>query len=137
MAKTNSKSNPVTNKEKHKVETPEISARIDALRNDSSPVKAYASANIGGAFAIHGITVIEGKNGTFVSMPQRSYKNEQGETKYSDIFHPVTKEAYAALNESVLDKYHEALAQSQNAAESENEDIEEIVDEDEGLSPSM
>lgn len=130
--KTNAKSGPVNNKDEQKAQMPEINARIDTLRNDSSPVKAYASANIGNSFAIHGIAVIDGKNGTFVSMPQRSYKNEQGETKYSDIFHAITKEAYAVLNEKVLEKYDEALEQSQNEAE-----IEEIADEDEGLEPSM
>ena len=50
---------------------PFIQARIDRLIDyGDSHVKAYASANIGGAFAIHGIKVIESAKGLFVAMPQ-------------------------------------------------------------------
>ena len=35
--------------------------------------KAFASATIGGAFAVHGIRIIESDKGRFISMPQDSY----------------------------------------------------------------
>ncbi len=48
-------------------------------------VKAYASVNIGGAFAIKNIRIIiKGSKGLFVAMP--SVKNHKGE--YDDIFFP-------------------------------------------------
>lgn len=60
--------------QKHK--NPSIQVRIDRLNDyEGSSVKAFASANIGGAFAIHGIRVVDSQKGLFVSMPQNSYKD--------------------------------------------------------------
>ena len=54
--------------------TPNISARIDRLVDyENSKVKAIASVNIGGAFAIHGLRVIDSQKGLFVQMPQNSF----------------------------------------------------------------
>ena len=69
--KTNSKS-PA---KEQKRSTPNISARIDRLVDyENSKVKAVASVNIGGAFAIHGIRVIDSQKGLFVQMPQNSLR---------------------------------------------------------------
>lgn len=124
-----------TTEAQKKENLPNIKVRINSLRNDESHIKAYASANIAGTFAVHGISVIEGKKGLFISMPQRSYTDENGDKKYSDIFHAVTKDAYEALNDKVLGAYQEALSEFQNASQSE--EAEEILDEDEGPEPSM
>ena len=88
-----------------------IRARIDKLMDGEGKTRAFASVTIGGVFAIHGIRVIEGDNGHFVAMPQESYKQKNGETKYNDIFHPVTAEARAALIGAVDDAYVQALEQ--------------------------
>ena len=46
-------------KKEQKHSVPNITARIDRLaQQDDSSVKAYASVNIDGAFAVHGIKVI-------------------------------------------------------------------------------
>lgn len=59
-----------------KQKNPSIQVRIDRLNDyEGSSVKAFASANIGGAFAIHGIRVVDSQKGLFVSMPQNSYKD--------------------------------------------------------------
>ena len=58
--KTNSKA-PA---KEQKRSTPNISARIDRLVDyENSKVKAIASVNIGGAFAIHGLRVIDSQKG--------------------------------------------------------------------------
>lgn len=50
-----------------KPKVPSIDARIDRLVNrEDSSIKAIASVNIGGAFAIHGIRVIDSQKGLFV-----------------------------------------------------------------------
>lgn len=59
-------------------------------------------------------------------MPSTSYTSN-GETKYRDTFHPITKGAREALTQAVLDKYDEALSQAQD----EGIEIEDIP-EDEG-----
>ena len=110
--KTNSKA-PA---KEQKRSTPNISARIDRLVDyENSKVKAIASVNIGGAFAIHGLRVIDSQKGLFVQMPQNSFQKD-GKTEYSDIFHPVTAEARSELNSKVLEA---------DEVESENEDLDE------------
>lgn len=105
--------------------SPSITARIDRLVDyENSKVKAVASANIGGAFAIHGLRVIDSQKGLFVQIPQNSFQRG-GKTEYSDIFHPITAEARSELNTKVLEAYEQKLA------EIEGED--EVLDAGESL----
>ena len=58
MATKKTSSRAPAKEQKHR--SPSISARIDRLVDyENTKVKAIASANIGGAFAIHGIRVID------------------------------------------------------------------------------
>ena len=105
---------------------PTVSVRIDRMVDrEDSKVKAYASANIGGAFAIHGIRIVDSQKGLFVQMPQRSYEKD-GATKYEDIFHPITADARTELNGAVLSAYEQRL----HMEEDESQEVEE-PDEDE------
>ena len=91
-----------------------ISVIIDNMNyQKNSNVKAYASANIGGAFAIHGIRVIDSDKGMFISMPTRSYEKD-GTTKYSEIFHPISATARSQLNAAVLNAYEQRLHMSED-----------------------
>ncbi|WP_434311191.1 SpoVG family protein [Hominifimenecus sp. rT4P-3] len=115
-----------------KQKNPSIQVRIDRLNDyEGSSVKAFASANIGGAFAIHGIRVVDSQKGLFVSMPQNSYKDGNGNTKYSDIFHAITAEARNELNEKVTEAYEQALQEQQQQDETEAES------ESQDMAPSM
>lgn len=102
-----------------------ISATINRLVDKpDSAVKAFASVSLDGCFAVHGLRVMDSKKGLFVNMPSNSYKDKDGNTQYSDIFHAVTKGAREALNAAVIRAYNIALMQSQQT------EIE--VPEDEG-----
>ncbi len=102
-----------------KQETPEITVRIDRMIDyEGSKVKAIASANIGGSFAIHGIRVVDSQKGPFVAMPQSSYEKD-GQKRYSDLFHPITAEAREELNGAVLDAYEQKLAETEDMGENE------------------
>lgn len=101
-------------KKEQKKALPNITARIDRLvEQDASSVKAYASVNIGGAFAVHGIKVIDSVKGIFVSMPSNSYKKD-GKVEYSDICHPITAEARNELIEKVTEAYKIKLGEEQD-----------------------
>jgi stage V sporulation protein G len=65
-------------------------------------LKAFASITLDGAFAVHGIRVVDGKNGLFVSMPNRQVKDGE----YKDIAHPVTKEFKDELTNAVLAEFN-------------------------------
>ena len=100
-------------KNEQKQSVPKITARIDRLvEQDDSSVKAYASVNIGGAFAVHGIKVIDSVKGTFISMPSNSYKKD-GKMQYSDICHPITAEARNELIDKVTEAYEAKLSEEQ------------------------
>lgn len=98
--------------------TPDISVRVDRL-NDVGKIRAFVSANIGGAFAIHGIKVVDSDKGMFVAMPQSKFKTADGETKYLDEFHAVTADARNKLNEAVLRAYEQAVQHTEDAVQSE------------------
>lgn len=81
--------------------------KVDRLNktNGEGNVKAYASVVIDDAIVLTGIRVMDGNKGLFVSMPSRQYQQD-GETKYADIFFPITKEAREELQKAVLDEYN-------------------------------
>lgn len=117
-------------KKEQKYSVPNITARIDRLaQQDDSSVKAYASVNIGGAFAVHGIKVIDSAKGTFISMPSNSYKKD-GKMQYSDICHPITAEARNELIDKVIEAYEAKLSEEQDM-----DDLSE--DETADIQPSM
>lgn len=119
-------------KKEQKKAVPNITARIDRLVNqEDSNIKAYASVNIGGAFAVHGIKVIDSVKGLFISMPSNSYKKD-GKVEYSDICHPITADARNELIDKVTEAYEAKLGEEQDL---------DIMPEDEaqtaGIQPSM
>lgn len=123
-------------------DTPLITVRIDRiLDNTNTKIKAFASANIAGAFAIHGIRVIDSQKGLFVQMPQESYQ-KNGRTEYSDIFHPITADARSELYGTVLAAYEQCLQmreseQQHEQDEDQDQDQDEEPDEDVGFEQSM
>ena len=120
----------MANKKEHSV--PNITARIDRLVNqDDSSVKAYASVNIGGAFAIHGIKIIDSANGTFISMPSNSYQ-KNGKPQYSEICHPITADARNELIDKVIEAYKAKLSKEQDM-----DNMTEGEEESDDILPSM
>lgn len=101
---------------------PSIGVRIDRLIDrENSSVKAVASANIGGAFAVHGIKVIDSYKGMFVSMPSETYTDQAGNKQYKEICHPINGAARNELVHKVQEAYQQALEEQQTAAEEENQ----------------
>ena len=78
----------------------DMTVQVHPVRDNKS-LLATASMTIGGCFAVRGIQVRDGKNGVFVSMPQR--KDAKGE--YRDICFPTTAEMRQAINAAVLGEY--------------------------------
>lgn len=115
-----------------KPRVPYVKAQIDRLVDDpNSKTRAYASATIGGAFAVHGIRVVESDKGTFMAMPSRSYQDKDGSTQYAEYFHSISKDGYQALNKAVTNAYEDAISQT------EDSDIEVIDDDIDDIEQSM
>ena len=109
--------------------TPSIHARIDRINNyEGSNIRAFASVNIGDAFAIHGVKIVDSpQKGLFVSMPSNSYTDKNGNTKYNDVFHAITAEARTELNDKVLEAYEQALEEQQDESESEEDSMTQTM----------
>lgn len=128
---TNFKGNKNNNQKK---KLPYIKVRIDKLVDvDDCNTKAFASVTIGGAVAIHEIRVMDSHKGLFVTMPSNNFVDKNGETKFSEIAHPISKESRDMLNSKVMEVYHQALDEQQS--EKETEDMSE--DESESFTQSM
>ena len=89
---------------------PKYDVKIHSIHPEGT-MRANASVNIYGDFAVRGVKIMEGTKGLFVSMP--SYKAGNGE--YRDICFPCTKEAKAEFDSAVISAYQQTLAQGQSA----------------------
>lgn len=100
--------------------------KIGSIKPEGA-LKAIASVNINGAFAVRGIRLIEGSKGLFVAMP--SQKNQNGE--YQDICFPITVDARKALQNAVIEEYNQFLTQGQKQKE------EQSVEQEQNSVPTM
>ena len=95
----------------------EIGVRAYPLSGEGS-VLARLTFDINGCFAVRGAKLVQGKNGPFVSMPQRKVGDE-----YREMVFPITKEMREIVNNVAVSAYQLALqemtkkmADSQQAA---------------------
>ena len=101
------KQSPAPQEEQEKARPTEIGVRAYPIGGDGS-VLANLTFDINGCFAIRGAKLIQGKNGPFVSMPQRKVGDE-----YREVVFPITKEMRDQVNSMALDAYQLALAEMQ------------------------
>ncbi|MBI4353075.1 MAG: septation protein SpoVG family protein [Candidatus Omnitrophica bacterium] len=64
-------------------------------------LKGRADVKIGGSFIVKGVSVVQGKNGLFVSMPRRANKDGN----WFDIVEPVNDRIKRELQDRVLEAY--------------------------------
>ncbi len=93
-----------------------IKAKIDRLINHKS-VKAVASVTLDGCFVVKNLRVVDGDKGLFVSMPQESYSDKDGNKKYSNLFFPITNAAKMDLQDAVLKAYDQYLDQQHDTGQ--------------------
>ena len=82
--------------------------RVRIIKKDDSKLKAVASMTIDDCFVVHDIKIIEGEKGEFIAMPSR--KNAEGE--YRDVAHPINSETRTQLQEMIMEKYREEIAEA-------------------------
>ena len=72
-----------------------------------SKMKAVVSITLDNEFVVHDIKVIEGEKGLFIAMPSK--KATDGE--YRDIAHPINSSTRDMLQQIILDKYEQTVAE--------------------------
>ena len=103
--------NQETKEQEKRLNPSYMHATID---DENSAIKAYVAVTLSNAVTLHGIKLVEGKDGLFVSMPQKQAFDsetqtgkidENGRPIYEDIVHPITQEARNKLIEVVTKAY--------------------------------
>lgn len=108
-------SSEVTKTERDQTIKLDVSAKVYPAKDpkqEKGSIVAYASADIGGCFAVNGIKIVEGKDGPFVAMPNQMGKDK----KHHDICFPTTSAMREALNTVVMDAYRDVLEQQATRA---------------------
>ena len=108
-------SNEVNKTERDQTIKLDVSARVYPTKDpkqEKGSILAFASADIGGCFAVTGIKIVEGKDGPFVAMPNQLGKDKQRH----DICFPTTSAMREALNTVVMDAYRDVLEQQATRA---------------------
>ena len=86
-----------------------VSVSATPYERPDSNIKGLASIFLNDKFVINSITIVNGSNGLFVSMP--SYKanveSKDGKSEYRDIAYPITKEFSKDISEKILGTYHD------------------------------
>ena len=83
----------------------EITARAYPVAGDDH-VLANLTFDVNGCFAIRGARLVQGKNGPFVSMPQRQTKEG-----YQEVAFPTTKEMHELVNNAAVSAYQLAMSE--------------------------
>ena len=79
------------------------------LISKEGKMKAVASITIDNSFVVHDIKIIDGEKGVFIAMPSRKSQDNE----YRDIVHPINQETRSFLQDLILEKYNEKLAEEQ------------------------
>ena len=79
-----------------------IKAKVFKRETAIPSIKGVASITIDDCFIITGITIMNGKNGLFISMPNK--KNNKGE--YKDICYPLNAETRKQITDIILAEYN-------------------------------
>lgn len=79
--------------------------RVRVLGTESR-LKGVATITFDNSFVVHDIKIIEGESGIFIAMPSKKMPNGS----YRDIAHPINSETRKELEEEIIKKYEEVLA---------------------------
>lgn len=74
---------------------------------EEEKLKAFVSIIFDDCFVVSDIKIINGNNGLFISMPSKKRKNGT----FRDIAHPLNNETRKMIEDKVLARYQEVLAQ--------------------------
>lgn len=69
--------------------------------NNGGNLQAFASVTFDNEFVVTGIRLLEGKNGYFISMPQKKDSNNE----YHDICFPITKKLRDLILDAVIGEF--------------------------------
>ena len=87
------------------MEMTEIAVKRIIRFDNAGSIKALCDVAVGEQFLIRGLRIVDGKNGTFVSMPRQQGKNG----KWHDLVSPLSKETKASLERALFEAYEKDM----------------------------
>lgn len=87
-----------------------VVTRVDVRKYENGNVKGFANVCINEDFVITGVSIVEGKNGLFVSFPNKKGKDNN----YHDICYPVSAELRNHITENVTMVYEKMIKAKRN-----------------------
>lgn len=94
-------------------------------KGDNEAVKAIASVVIDNSIKVRNIAIREGKHGEFIAMPRFKSQDKEGNLKYTEVCHPITKEFREDLYGNIMKTYEEAKNSEKRMATYSSPDIKE------------
>ena len=79
--------------------------RVRVLGTESR-LKGVATITFDDCFVVHDIKIIEGESGVFIAMPSKKMPNGS----YRDIAHPINSDTRKEIEDRILAKYEDVLA---------------------------
>lgn len=86
---------------------------------------ANASISLDDAFVIRNLSVMNGPNGIFVSMPSQKGLDKNGNTAYYDTAFPLNAGLRAEINDVVINAYEQKLKELQQGAQHRSNDYQQ------------
>lgn len=131
-AKTDDKAILTVNADDH--DMPAFKVSVTPFERDGSTIRGLARIYIDDCFVINNVSVLEGNNGLFVSMPSYRTKkfDDRGKPVYQDVCFPITKAFRDRLYGVILNAYHEEKSRDDDVPDLSQ--AEEQYDKDMGKS---
>ena len=103
-------------KEETEAERPKFSVKVTTYTQEGSNVIGLARVYFADCFVVNNITIIQGKENPFVSMPSYKTKevDENNKPVYCDVCYPVTIEFREQLYGAILETYRLDMEKRQN-----------------------
>ena len=79
-----------------------VVTEVRVKKYEKNNVKGFATITLDNQLVVSGLTILDGKNGLFVSMPQ----NKSTDGKYHDNVFPLSKELRQEITNSVIDAFN-------------------------------
>ena len=96
--------------------------RMFKFTDETKNIRAFCDVIFGGLIKVNGCRIITGKNGLFVTLPQK-----KKDDKWEDIVKIISKDLYTEFKDAVLKHYNETAEGQDNSGGSSFDGAEQPV----------
>lgn len=103
-------------KEAEEVKEPEFTVAVTPFEREGSNIRGLARIYFEDSFVVSNVSIIQGKEHEFVTMPSYMVKRngKEGKSQYQDVCFPVTKEFREKLYGAIMECYQQEKDKAMN-----------------------